>query len=249
LASLPALTLAAAGTGGVIRTQRFRSELLARERVSTLQQEWARQRLALARDLHDLVGHGLSTIAVQSSTARLALQADRAGTALAAVTAVEKGSRDTMAGVRELLELLIEDAEEPVDPSRSRRPAPGLSDIAALVAELPDVVSVDLDLQPGLSPAPVVGLCAFRVVQEALTNAVRHAPGAAVRVRVHSQGGALVVEVTDDGAGSGGPGGAGFGLRGMRERLNALGGTLTAGPMTGGGWQLRAELPAGKGLS
>jgi signal transduction histidine kinase len=203
------------------------------------------ERLRIARDLHDLVGHGLTGIAVQSSTARLALEdgdLDRAATAL---QAVERSARESLAEVRQVLGVL---RSEPLRTERGVAPAHGLADLPALVVEAQARgADVRLDLRAGPVPS-VVGLTAFRVVQEALTNAARHAPGATVDVVVADEPGAVRVRVEDTGgaAPSASPG-TGHGLVGMRERVHAAGGTVTAGPRPGGGWHVDVRLPREEG--
>ena len=197
----------------------------------------AEERLRIARDLHDLVGHGLSAVAVQSSTARMALDAGDEATARAALAAVEGSSRSAMREMRELLGVLRESSDD-------NGPAPGLRDLPELVDRLrrPDAaLTYDADGDVDAVPASVQ-LCAYRVVQEALTNAVRHAPGADVAVRVSAAARTLHVVVDSTGGGRGGGVGSGTGLDGMRTRVAAVGGTVTAGP-TPGGWRVEAALP------
>ena len=108
---------------------------------------------------------------------------------------------------------------------------------------------VELDVDPPPDVPPAVRATCHRIVQEAFTNVLRHAEASVVRVRMRADGDALQVEVVDDGKGEGAPGGAGQGLRGMRERVAALGGTLESGPAPGGGWRVAARLPAGVGTA
>jgi signal transduction histidine kinase len=199
----------------------------------------AEERLRIARDLHDVLGHSLSGIAVQSSTGRMALEADRPEVARAALERIEEASRSSMAEVRTVLGALrdtagppLESVDELVDDARAD---------GAHVAVRRDG---DLRLVP-----TTVGRVAYRVVQEALTNARRHGgPGrVSVAVELALGGDRLTVDVRDDGAGAG-PGqdaapGAGHGLTGMRERVESLGGRLEAGPSEDGGWRVHAELP------
>lgn len=241
------LWVAAVFLGWLLRVRRGREEALARVQVSVVQQAWAQRRLSIARDMHDLVGHGLSTIAVQSSTARMALEAGDLETARAAITAVETGSRSTMRGVRDLLTVLREEGE---DRSRPLNPTPGIADLDELVADLRRTgVVVQLNVDRQLCPPPDVALCVYRVVQEALTNAVKYAPGAPASVRVWTAGDEVRVEVRDEGFSSAldaSVGNVGLGLRGMRERVEVLGGSLVAG-RDGRGWLVRAVLPLTEG--
>jgi signal transduction histidine kinase len=229
------LTAVVALAAALARAYSERVDGQRRARAAEVREAATAERLRIARDLHDLVGHGLSTIAVQSSSARMALDAGDPAVARRALTAVEAASRTALAEMRSLVGVLRHDATGP---------APGLAGIPALAA---DNITVDSAVD-GEVPA-ATGLCAYRVVQEALTNTARHAPGAAVAVSVRRSGGALVVEVIDDGPGgvADGPPSDGrprYGLVGLRERVAAAGGTLEAGPRTDGrGWRVAAWLP------
>lgn len=210
-----------------------------RDRVDALQRKGAtEERLRIARDLHDLVGHGLSVVAIQSSTARMALDAGDTGTARSAMSAVEAGSRTALSELRQMLGVLTG--------SPSGAPAPGLGDVPALVENVRvGGVPVELDLTGSLDGVPrAVQLGAYRVVQEALTNAVKHAPGAAVAVRVAAGPTMLSVDVESSG---GEPAfqdsqGGGYGLDGLRARVAGLSGELRS-ERTAEGWLLQALLP------
>jgi len=219
---------------------RGRAAGLERERESAVARAAAEERLRIARDLHDLVAHGLSGIAVQSSAARLALDAGRFDQARDALAAVEATSRDALTEMRQLLGLLRSaDAGD-------YGPAPGLHDLAGLVDRLrARGVSVTLSAQ-GLGELPdAASLGGYRIVQEALTNAVKHAPGSPVTVDVAAADGALVVTVENEAAAQPPPARpGGHGLVGMRERVAALGGELSAGPAADHpGWRVRATIP------
>lgn len=242
-----------------VRLQSARAQAQRREREAERGRAAAAERLSIARDLHDLVGHGLSTIAVQSSTARLALDAGDTVTARGALAAVEQASRGALAEMRQLLGVLRRD-------NADATPAPGIGGIGGLADDARAagrVVTVHRSGRLDTVP-PVIGMCAFRVVQEAVTNAVRHAPGAAIAISLNVVGGVLVVEVTDEGAGD--PAGAGdpnshgdpagaddrprYGLAGLRERVVATGGTIEAGPRVDrSGWRVAARLPMTGGSS
>jgi signal transduction histidine kinase len=252
---LIAVTAVAALAGTVVRAQlaalRDRAEALERERVS------AEERLRIARDVHDLVGHGLSAIAIQSSTARLALDAGRIETARTALAAVESSSRAALGEMRQLLGVLrAGDAGE-----QGRLPGlgdlPGLADAMGRQGVLVTLHAGEVGAVPG-----AVSQAAYRVVQEALTNAVKHGGGGRVTVEVGASGGAVLVTVEDyagqappesdaghpplpGGAGQP-PGGraGGAGLAGMRERVAGFGGELDAGPAGDHpGWRVRARIP------
>jgi signal transduction histidine kinase len=223
------VTVAVAVTGQLVRERRARIAAVAESAA-------VQERLRIARDLHDLLGHSLGGIAVQSSTGRLALDSDRPEVARAALARIEEASRSSLAEVRSVLGAL-RDAE-----------TPGLDSLDGLVrdASAADLaVSLHRSGDLGTVPAAAGGV-AYRVVQEALTNARRHAAPCTVTVTLDGSADALAVEVVDDGAGSSTRGRSpqgGHGIAGMRERVEALGGTLEAGPATGAGWRVRAVLP------
>jgi len=264
---LIAVTAIAALTGTVVRSRRAqltalrdRAGALERERVSAGARAAAEERLRIARDVHDLVGHGLSAIAIQSSTARLALDAGQIETARTALAAVESGSRAALGEMRQLLGVLrAGDAGE-------HGRLPGLGDLPGLAGSMTrqgvmvTVRAGEVGAVPG-----AVSLAAYRVVQEALTNVAKHAGGSRVTVEVGTSGGAVLVTVEDYAdpaepqAGAGHPplpGGAGqppggraggAGLVGMRERVAGLGGELSAGPAGDHpGWRVRARIPYGQ---
>ena len=229
--ALPAVvTVAVAVTGQLVRERRARSAALA-ERVA------AEERLRIARDLHDVLGHSLSGIAVQSSTGRLALDAGRQEVAHDALTAIEEASRASMREVREVLGALRDAA------------APGLEEVGDLVRSASHAgVRVTLRRHGDLLDLPgTVSRVAYRVVQECLTNVARHAGPCRAEVTVRRVPGRLEVEVTDDGQGAGVTGSPGHGLVGMWERVSAAGGEMSAGPRSGGGWRVRVELPVREG--
>jgi signal transduction histidine kinase len=200
------------------------------------------ERLRLAQEVHDVVGHGLAVIAMQAGVALRVLDRDpaRARQALEAIRATSKESLD---GVRAELAAL----REPERPGSSLRPATGLADLPELAARirssgLPVAVEID-DAVTGLDLPVGVDRSAYRIVQESLTNVLRHGgPGATVRVRVEMDAGALRLEVTDTGRGAA-PGAGGQGIDGMRARAEALGGSMEVGSLPGGGFAVRARLP------
>ncbi len=250
LVLLIAVTVTAALLGVLVRSRRAqldalrdRAAALERERESAAGRAAAEERLRIARDVHDLVGHGLSGIAVQSSTARLALDAGQFGAARAALSAVESASRAALAEMRQLLGVLrAGDAGE-------CGPPPGLGDLPGLVEGLRQqgtavaLSACELGEVPG-----AVSLAAYRVVQEALTNVVKHAEGSRVTVGVAASGGAVLVTV-EDYAQQVAPQRewlVGHGLAGMRERVAGLGGEVSAGPAGDHpGWRVWARIPYG----
>ncbi|MFC9397289.1 sensor histidine kinase [Streptomyces sp. NPDC057027] len=196
----------------------------------------AEERLRIARDLHDLLAHSITLIGVQTSVAAHLLVADPdrldRDALVQALDGISETCRDARAEVRTTLDVLRADPEGP------------LPDLASL----PDLVrssGADLTVRTGEAKVPAaVGAAAYRIVQESLTNAVRHGgPDAAVRVDVGLAEEVLTVRVTDDGTAPGGTGGSGYGILGMRERARSVGGTLSAGPRDGGGFEVAAALP------
>ena len=204
------------------------------------------ERLRLARELHDVVAHAMSVIAVQSGVgAHVAnTQPQEAAKALAAIEAT---SRAALEELRRLLGVLRRRDSEP---QGDLTPVPGLADLDSLLAEVAKAgLAVRLRVEGTPSQLPAgVDLSAYRIVQEALTNVVKHAGPAQAQVTIRYRDRDLTVEVTDDGRGVGAPagddrGGTGHGLIGMRERVAALGGDLEIGPCPGGGFRVAARLP------
>ncbi|MBB2892641.1 sensor histidine kinase [Flexivirga oryzae] len=230
--------------GGLLRHSRAQTrrvrELaaeLAVERDHHAAAAAAAERNRIARELHDVISHSVSVMLVQAGAAEALLPP--AAPALQPVLRVRSAGRDALAELRRQLGLLT-DGPGPGDPM------PGLDDLRSLVAGVDGQLEVVGDLD-GIS-SPGVQLTAYRVVQEGLTNARRHANGGSARVRVVRSEAAIEVTVLDSGGGDGGgEGGAtsgGYGLRGMRERVELYGGELTAGPRGDApGWRLCATLP------
>ena len=220
----------------VVLLVRTRREASARERDEALRQAAADERLRVARDIHDVVGHSLSMIALQSGVALRVLDADP-DQVRRSLEAIRSSSGDALVELRHTLGLFRGDATE-----ASLAPTPTLADVPTLVADAHAAgVAVTLTEPDAAGVPAAVQTVAYRVVQEALTNAMRHAPGAAVRATLVRDAHALRVEVTDDG----GPGPdvtPGAGLTGMRERVEALGGRLTV-TRTPTGLTVSADLP------
>ena len=197
------------------------------------------ERLRIAGELHDVVTHTLSAVAVQSAVARHQL-GDRPGPAGPALVAVEEASRVALDDLRRMLGVLHEEAEG-VD----LRPSPGLAELDLLAsAHRAAHGPVELTVDPAVRSAPdSVQMTAFRLVQEALTNVRKHAPGAPARVDVTCADGQVTVRVDDDGQGAPTTGaGTGYGLAGMRERVALFGGSVDAGPRPEGGFRVEATL-------
>lgn len=222
---------------GLLESAEQTRRVAERDVVLAAQDERAR----IAREMHDVVAHGLSVIVVQADGARYAAAQDP-DVAVTTLGTIADTGRDSLAEMRRLLGLLRTEES-------GVRPQPRLDDVPHLVdeavaagtpvdAELPDV-------WPQVSEG--VGLATYRVVQEALTNVRKHAgPQATVRLRVAVESDAVRVHVADDGRGAAGdpvPGSTGHGLVGMRERVGVHGGELRAGPAPGGGWVVDARIP------
>lgn len=198
------------------------------------------QRLAIARELHDLVAHSLGVIAVQAGVGAHVIDA-QPQEAKAALDAIARTSREALSEVRGLLGVL-----RGSDPEVSHEPAGGLADVDTLVARTTAAgvpVSVQVEGEP-VALSPGVDLAAYRVIQEALTNVLRHAGDARAEVRLCYRPQQLGISITDDGRGrtSATPGSR-QGLLGMRERVSAWGGTLECGPRTGGGFRVAVVIP------
>jgi signal transduction histidine kinase len=216
----------------------------------TLLEHLARgERARIARELHDVVAHHISMIAVQAEAARLTtagLPADGA----ARFKAIGDTARAALNEMRRLLGVLREDvpAYSPESSAADRQPQPGLSELNQLLDESRNVSGTGTRLILRGAPSvldPGVELAAYRIVQEALTNARRHAPGAAVDVELLYAGDTLRVRIRDNGPGPpAGPLSDGHGLLGMRERAAAVGGRLDTGPASGGGFLVETVLPA-----
>jgi signal transduction histidine kinase len=222
-----------------------RTAELERAREELARRAVTEERLRLARELHDVVAHAMSVIAVQSGVgAHVAdSQPEQVGKALAAIEAT---SRAALTELRRLLGVLRQ-ADEP---QASLTPVPGLANLEGLLAEVAKAgLAVRLRVEGRPAPLPAgVDLSAYRIVQEALTNVVKHAGPATAQVTIRYRDQEVAVEVTDNGRGvaaAAGDGrwGTGHGLIGMRERVAAFGGDLEVGPRPGGGFRVAARLP------
>ena len=240
---------AAAGAGIAARARReARRRTAAGEALAdTMLAHSARgERARIARELHDVVAHHISMVAVQAETARLATPGMPAAGAQRLLE-IGDTARAGLTEMRRLLGVLREDAAEAGAPVADRHPQPGLPQLAGLVDAARDASGTAARLivsGPVAEFDPGVELAAYRIVQEALTNARRHAPGAAVDVELRYADDALRLRVRDNGPGPLRPAGGGQGLPGMRERALAVGGTLRTGPAPGGGFLVEALLPA-----
>jgi signal transduction histidine kinase len=221
---------------------RERLELSERTREQEAQQRAGQERMRIARDLHDVVAHTLTTINVQAATAAELLDRDPRH-ARAALETIEDASRDAIGELRAILGILRDgdDGRAPL------APAPGVDGVSELVVKTREAgqdVLLDVTGERPRHLPDAVSLAAFRIVQESITNARRHAAGAAVRVSLCFEPGRLAVAV-ENGVGTLGNGNGstpGVGIVGMSERASAVGGTLRAGPLSGG-FRVDAELP------
>ncbi|MET8052076.1 sensor histidine kinase [Streptosporangium sp. NPDC005286] len=200
------------------------------------------ERLRIARELHDVVAHSMSLIAVKAGIANH-VAAARPEEAADALRVIEVTSRGALTEMRRLLGVLRSDLDAPPDLT----PSPGLTDLSVLAGQAAMAgVRVELDVRATGLPEGVE-LSVYRIVQEALTNVVRHAAPARCRVSVEASAGEVRVEVADDGPGERVlPGGPGHGLIGMRERVAVYGGSLTAGRRPEGGFGISARMPYGE---
>jgi signal transduction histidine kinase len=215
------------------------ARLLAAEREQLAVAAVESERARIARELHDVVGHGLSVIVLQLVAANALMENGDTAGARERMASTERSARDALAEMRRLLDL-IDDGESP-----SLAAQPGLGQLERLVADT-RAAGADVELEiggPPLELPPGVDLAAFRIVQEALTNVLKHARPPRAHVRVTYEPDGVLLEVRDEGRVSedGGPGGRG--LPGMRERVALYAGRLEVGPQPGGGYLVRARLP------
>lgn len=220
----------------------LRAERLEREREQEAKLAVADERARIAREMHDVVAHNVSVMVVQAEGAAYVMDTAPERSRAAVQTVADTG-RQALGEMRRLLGVL-RSGEAPDD---ERAPQPGLDDLAQLVDRVRAAgLTVQLDADSGPPMDAGTGLTAFRVVQEALTNVLKHAgPQASATVRVERAAGLIRLTVTDDGRGAAADRseGPGHGLRGMRERAGVHGGTLRAGPRHGGGFEVSVEIP------
>jgi signal transduction histidine kinase len=238
---LPGLTAAATLGGIAVASRRAYIASIQDRAEADARRTIDEERLRIARELHDVVAHTMATINVQAGAAAHVLR-DRPDAAAEALATIKSVSKDGLRELRTILNVLRQ-ADE-ADPTQ---PTPGIGQVHGLIdgaarAGLKTTLTVSGPVRP--LPA-AVDLAAYRIVQESLTNAIRHAGPATAAVTLTYADGELLVEVTDtglDGAGLGSTGG--HGLIGMRERASSVGGSLAAGPGPDGGYRVAARLPA-----
>ena len=219
-----------------------RAERLEREREAEARRAVTEERLRIARELHDVVAHSMSVIAVQSAVGNHVMdsQPEEARHALAAIEAT---SRSALTEMRRLLGVLRQDGE----PAGSLVPAQGLADLGPLVAQVRDAgLSVWVHVEGERAPVPPgEDLSAYRIIQEALTNVIKHAACSTATVTIRYSPGSLTLEIADDGpcAPPASTFSTGHGIIGMRERVAVFGGEFAAGPRADGGFRVFARLP------
>jgi signal transduction histidine kinase len=226
---------------------RARMSAMEHEQIDALRRATELERARIARELHDVMTHNVSVMVIQAGAARKIMESspDQARKAL---LAVEASGRSAMTELRHVMGLLTMDSDG-VDLSGAAdlAPQPGLDGLDTLVQRLRDTgVPVELTVTGQRGPLPPgIELTVYRLVQEALTNTVKHAAGAAVQVTIEFGGDHVRVEVTDTGGrpGASAASGTGRGLVGLRERLAVYGGTLQAGPRLSGGYRVHARIP------
>ena len=243
---------------------RARAERLEREREEEARRAVSQERLRIARELHDVIAHSMSVIAVQSAVGNHVMDTQPAE-ARKALAAIEATSRSALTEMRRLLGVLRQEGE----PRGSLTPAPGLADLSALVAQVQDAglrVWISVEGERGLVP-PGIDLSAYRVIQEALTNVMKHAGSATATVAICYAGDSVTVEIANQtpaasdvrvpvprtgpgqgvtGQGVTEPGTTGHGIIGMRERVAVFGGEFAAGPAPDGGFLVRACFPVAR---
>ncbi len=239
-----------AGSAAVARSREIERSSAQQAIAGSMHEFTARgERARISRELHDVVAHHISMIAVQAETARLATP-DLPAEGAQRLLAIGDTARSALTEMRRLLGVLREDTRDAGDrdPVAIRRPQPGLAQLTELLDLARDVSGAGTRLIVSGIPAeldPGVELAAYRIVQEALSNARRHAPGAAVDVELGYGDDGLRVRVRDNGPGPAPGQPAGHGLLGMRERAAAVGGEFRTGLAAGGGFVVEAHLPAG----
>lgn len=214
---------------------------LEREGKARAREAVAQERVRIARELHDVVAHAISVMVLQARGGRRKLP-EGAGETREALDVIERAGEEALVEMRRLLGMLRQDDEQ-----LALAPQPSLTRIDELVGTL-EASGMPVDLRVEGDPVelpPGVDVSAYRIVQEALTNALKHAGPARARVTVRYTRDDLELEIVDDGTGNGSAGGTGHGLAGIRERVAVYGGELEAGQRPAGGYALRARLPLG----
>jgi signal transduction histidine kinase len=242
------LVFASLAVGDTVRSRRAlraaaeeRAEREEREREEEGRRHAVEERLRIARELHDTLAHSLVAINVRAS---VVLDLDASQDPSGALRDVKETSATALRDLRATLSLLRDqDDAAPTAPAFDLEGLPGLADRARCAG-----LQADVDVQVDGAVVPsAIGRAAFRIVQEAMTNVLRHAEASSAHIGVRKSGDALDIEITDDGKSNSAGVRPGLGLRGMAERAAALGGHVDVGPRDGGGWRVHAVLPLGGG--
>jgi len=241
-----ALVLGALAAGDAVRARQELVRVLAqeeeRERAALVRHRFDEQRLRYAHELHDIVGHALVAINVRASAAAHLARREQPGSPVTALDEIASTSAEALGELRAALKGLRSDESAGVP---LRPPGAGLADLGDLIAGVKGaglIVELDMAAAPqAISPA--IAHAGYRIVQEGLTNVLRHSTAAHARVRIGQDEGTLLIEVRDEGQAKAAAASGGHGLQGMRERAAALGGTCEAGEAHGGGWRIRARIP------
>ena len=223
----------------VVGDRERRARLAERERDIVAREAVVEERARIARELHDAIAHNVSMMVVQAGAERRVLDEER-GPTREVLETIEQIGRGALTEMRRLVGMLRSDTEEPLAPQ------PGIDDLPALVTQVREAgLPVELEVVGVRRELPVgLELSAYRIVQEALTNALKHAGDAHATVRVHYGSESLELEISDDGAGASSPApSGGHGLVGMRERVALYGGRFDAGRRPSGGFAIRVALP------
>jgi len=223
----------------VVGDRERRAQIAERERDLVAREAVVEERARIARELHDVIAHHVSMIVLQAGAERRLLDGANASTREVLET-VERTGRSALTEMRRLLGMLRGDANEPLTPQ------PGLTDVPVLVRQLREAgLPVELHVEGERRELPIgIELSAYRIVQEALTNALKHAGQASASVNIRYGSDSLELEIADDGAGASSPiSSGGHGLVGMRERVALYGGRLDAGRRPSGGFVVRVLLP------
>jgi signal transduction histidine kinase len=232
--------------GRWVRSRRFQTErllqrtvVLEREREEKARAAVAEERARIARELHDVVAHSVSVMVVQAQAAQRLTGEEQAELRLQTLSSIETTGRQALVEMRHLLGVLRHTDEE-----LALAPQPGLDDLEDLIGQLREAeLPVELRVEGEVTPLPPgVDLSAYRLVQEALTNTLKHAGPARAQVTIRYRNDEVELEIIDDGPGTGNGGGSGQGLIGMRERVAVYGGVFESGRHNGG-YRVRARLP------